>query len=44
MLSLGLIQHRAMEMCKVKEVKLNLFLTSEIITLKLATLSIAKII
>jgi hypothetical protein len=44
MLSLGLIQHRAMEMCKDKEVKLSLFLTSEIITLKSATLSIAKII
>ena len=31
-------------MCKDKEVKVHLFLTSEIITLKLATLSIAKII
>ena len=33
-----------MEMCRDKEVKLHLFLTSEIVTLKLATLSIAKII
>jgi len=33
-----------MEVCKDKEVKLHLFLTSDIVTFKLETLSVAKVI
>lgn len=43
-LSFCLIQHSAMEMCKDKEVKLHLFLTSDIVTFKSETLSVAKVI
>ena len=38
--SFCLIQHCAMEVCKDKEVKLHLFLTSDIVTFELETLSI----